>query len=74
MKMDELPIEISAIIGSNILPVYAYLALQVGDILLLDQKAEEGLYLKAGEKKLFRATAGLFETHKAVTIDERIYP
>ena len=73
MKLDDIPFEVAALLGKSTISLTDYLGLQVGDILILDQPIEKRLILRAGEQELYQATAGLFETHKAVTLDERIY-
>lgn len=73
MHIDDLPFEVTAVLGKAELPLAAYLGLHVGDILVLDQPIEQGLAVRVGEKERYLATAGLFETYKAITIDERIY-
>lgn len=73
MKIDEIPFPIEVLLGRSELPFAAYQGLQIGDVIILDQNTEEGLVVRVGSNAYFRATAGLFETHKAVTIDGRIY-
>lgn len=74
MQIDDLLLEVTAVLGKAEIPLAAYLGLHVGDILVLDQPIEQGLVVCVGKKERYLATAGLFETHKAITIDERIYP
>ena len=74
MEIDDLPFEICALVGKAHLPMGAYLALQVGDILLLEQQVGEPFVIKGGETPLFTGTPGLSETRKAVRLDERIHP
>jgi flagellar motor switch protein FliM len=74
MKIDTLPFEISVLLGKTDLNIKSCLGLQVGDIIPLEQDVEKGLIVRIGSDDGFLATAGLFETHKAVIIDERIYP
>ena len=73
MDIQELCFDVTALIGKGRLPRESYLELQVGDILLLEQKVGEPLWIKVGEKPFFRAHPGLSETRKAVKIDERIH-
>lgn len=72
--MDTIPFEITALLGTVDIPMKAYIGLQIGDILVLDQKIEDGLQVRVGEQTHYLVTAGLYETHKAILIDERIYP
>lgn len=74
MKIDDLSFEISALLGKATLSFKDYSELQVGDVIVLDQQIEEGLRLRIGTVERYLATAGLFKTHKALLIDERIYP
>ncbi len=74
MDIEELPFNVTAKIGKAEIPMSAYLGLQVGDILLLDQKVGEPFTIEVGEKACFSAHPGLSETRKAVKIDERIHP
>lgn len=74
MNIDTLQLELRVLLGKMTLPMIAVLELRKGDILILEQKLEKSLHVEAGEKVLFLATPGLYEIHKAVYIDERIYP
>lgn len=73
MEIGELRFDLVALIGEGWLPMSSYLQLEVGDILLLDQKISAPLAMIAGEKPLFYARPGLSENRKAVRIDERIH-
>jgi flagellar motor switch protein FliM len=73
MKLEEIIFEVFVFLGKTSIPMRAYTGLQVGDILVLDQNIEKGLVTQVGSMEYFLATAGLFETHKAITIDERIH-
>lgn len=74
MKVDEIPFEVTVLLGKTSIPVKAYLGLQVGDVLILDQNTEQGLIARVGTAERYFVTAGLIETHKAIIIDERILP
>ncbi|MCH9625680.1 MAG: hypothetical protein S4CHLAM123_08580 [Chlamydiales bacterium] len=74
MELEQVQFELKAILGTSHIPLGAYYELQTGDLLVLDENIETRLELVVGEKKLYKATAGLHETHKAVRIDERIHP
>jgi flagellar motor switch protein FliM len=74
MNLDTIRFEVTVLLGKTTIPLKAYMGLQVGDVLILDQSIEKGLVTRVGSEKRYLATAGLFETHKAITIDERIYP
>jgi flagellar motor switch protein FliM len=73
MNIDDIQFEVSALLGKALIPVTAYFDLQVGDILVLDQPIEQGLVVRVGIQERYLATAGLFEIHKAIKIDERIH-
>ncbi|MCC5832305.1 MAG: FliM/FliN family flagellar motor switch protein [Chlamydiales bacterium] len=73
MEIEELSFDVKALIGKIEIPVSTYLGLQVGDILLLDQRIEEPFMIEAGEELCFSGRPGLSATRKAVRIDERIY-
>ena len=74
MEIEEISFEITALLGKSTLSWGGYLSLQVGDVLVLDQPIEKGLTARIGSEERFLATAGLFETHKAIVIDERLHP
>jgi flagellar motor switch protein FliM len=74
MNIENLPFEVTAVIGTAELPMTAYLGLQTGDILLLDQAVGDPFKIFVGEEVYFKGHPGLSETRKAVKINERIYP
>ncbi len=65
----EIPLELTPLLGKATLDASDYHSLQVGDVIVLDQKADEPLDVKVGEKLEFKATAGLYHNHKAIKID-----
>ncbi len=73
MDIAQLPFEVAALIGRTEIPMRAYLGLQVGDIVLLEQKIEEPLSIQVGGETRYLGRPGLSETRKAVTIHERIH-
>lgn len=73
MQIEEIPFEVTALLGKVELPHTTYKGLLIGDILVLDQTVDTRLIVRIGSQERYRATAGLFITHKAVTLDERIY-
>lgn len=73
MRIDDIPFSVSVLLGKAEIPLTAYAGLQVGDIIILDQEVSEGLVVRVGSTERYRATAGLYETHKAITIDGRIH-
>ena len=73
MKIDEIPFAVSVLLGEADIPLSAYLELQIGDVIVLNQKSEESLRVRIGSVEHYVATAGLFETHKAITIDGRVH-
>lgn len=73
MQIEEIPFEVTALLGTTSLPLTAYMGLHVGDIIILDQPVDQRLVVRIGKQDRYQATAGLFTTHKAVTIDERIH-
>ncbi len=73
MDLNQILFDVSVILGSADFSHQAYQALQIGDILILKETVEEPLLAKVGSTDYFFATAGLYETHKAVVIDERIH-
>lgn len=66
MKVEHIPLPILARLGQTELPMDAYLGLQIGDIILLDQAVNKPLPIIVGEKEALKGSAGLFENHKAV--------
>ncbi len=73
MDIAKLPFEVAALIGRAEIPMKAYLGLQVGDIVLIEQKVEEPLTIQVNGEARYRGRPGLSETRKAVTIHERIH-
>lgn len=73
MQIEEIPFEITALLGTTSLPQVVYMGLQLGDILVLDQTVDQRLVVRIGRQERYQATGGLFLTHKAVTLDERIH-
>lgn len=73
MQIEEIPFEVTALLGTASLPQVAYMGLHLGDILVLDQTVDQRLVVRIGKQERYQATAGLFITHKAVTLDERIH-
>lgn len=72
MEIESLPQNAHVVLGSLQLSAAAYHQLQVGDILLLEQEAEQTLPLKVEGQRLFSVTPGLVNTRKAVKI-ERVH-
>ena len=73
MHIEEISFEVTALLGTTSLPQVAYMGLHLGDILVLDQTVDQRLVVRIGKQERYQATAGLFLTHKAVTLDERIH-
>jgi flagellar motor switch protein FliM len=74
MKIEDLSFDVTVLLGKVTLPLKSYLGLQVGDILVLEQSTEKGLVARVGSTERYFASAGLFETHKAIVIDGDILP
>ena len=68
----EIEFEITPLLGTATLDAADYHALQVGDVILLDQEATDPLKVKVGDDLTFEATPGLFHNHKAIKIDGRL--
>lgn len=73
MKTENIPFVVTALLGQTTLPMSAYLDLQIGDILVLDQPIDKEIVIRFGQQKCYLGTTGLCETHKAVIFDERIH-
>ncbi len=73
MWIEDLPFRTKAILGKTTLPIFAYSDLKIGDIILLDQRTEETISITVDKEDFYRGSLGLFRSHKAVTIDERIH-
>lgn len=65
---DTIPIDLTAILGKQFLSATDLKKLQPGDILLLDQPADEPILVKAGSEPLFKAKAGLTGINKGIAI------
>ncbi len=74
MEINSIPIPVTAVLGKKILSKSDYLELQIGDIIVLDQPIQERVEIRFGEQSRFLGTLGLFNSHKAVVLDECIYP
>jgi flagellar motor switch protein FliM len=74
MQIENIPFDVTVLLGKATLPLIAYLGLQIGDIVVLEQSAEKGLVTRVGSTERYLASAGLFETHKAIIIDGHILP
>jgi flagellar motor switch protein FliM len=70
MKIETLTQPVRVLLGRVKLSAAAYHQLQVGDILLLDQEAENLLPMQVEESLLFDVTPGLVNTRKAVKIEK----
>lgn len=73
MRLDHIPCELTVLLGRATVAQEICETLHVGDVIVLDQCIEEGLLTRVAQTDGFLATAGLFENHKAIVIDERIY-
>lgn len=65
----EISLEITPLLGKAELHAEDYHNLQVGDIIVLEQKAEEPLEILVGDDLILKATPGLYHNHKAIQID-----
>ena len=65
----EIPLEVTPLLGSAELTQEGYHSLNIGDVIVLDQAAEEPIAVKVGDQILFKACPGLFHNHKAIKID-----
>lgn len=72
MEIEDLLFDVAALAGKAEIPLSVYPELQVGDIVLLDQKVEEGFSIRVGDEIRYRGHPGLCETRKAIRIDERV--
>ncbi len=68
MRVEDISFEFTAILGRTTLPMAACSELEVGDILILDQKVADPLSLQVGEQTYFRGYPGLYEKHKGIKI------
>ncbi|MCH9611320.1 MAG: FliM/FliN family flagellar motor switch protein [Chlamydiae bacterium] len=65
----EISIELKPLLGKAELHAEEYHNLAVGDVIVLDQKAEESLNVVIEDDLVLKATPGLFHNHKALQID-----
>ncbi|MEA2062228.1 MAG: flagellar motor switch protein FliM [Gemmatimonadota bacterium] len=70
LKMADIPLKVE--LGQTELALRDILALEVGDILQLDNRLEELLEVNIGESAKFLAKPGVFRNHKAVKIVSEI--
>ena len=71
---DDLPVDLSVevVLGSAELRLSELSSLQVGDVVLLDQRATDGVLARAGGHELFRGQAGRVGSWKAFQIDTNV--
>ncbi|MCD6326099.1 flagellar motor switch protein FliM [bacterium] len=70
--MSEIPLPVSVLLGKTVLPVKEILNLEVGNILVLPNKAYSPLTVKIADSPKFKATIGEHERKRSVRITSRI--
>ena len=67
-----LPVSIEVVLGSAELRLSELSSLQVGDVVLLDQRATDGVLARVGGQDLFRGQAGRVGSWKALQIETQV--
>jgi len=67
-----LPIAIEVVLGTAELKLSQLSRLQVGDVVVLDQRCDEGATAKAGDRNLFRGQVGRVGSCKALRIESAV--
>lgn len=70
--VSSLPVQLEFVLGTTEVRLSELSRLQVGDVIMLDQRHDEGVIAGAGTHSLFRGRAGRVGSWKAFQIDERI--
>lgn len=67
--VSSLPVAIAAVVGCVNLKLSELAKLRAGDVVLLDQRQEDGIIARAGGRDLFRARPGRLGISKAIQIE-----
>lgn len=67
-RIAQAKIPIKAELGRSIINVNDFIGLQVGDIIKLDRKITDDIYVRVGDIEKFTAKPGLFEKNSAIQI------
>ena len=67
--VSNLPVRLEFVLGTTELKLSQLSRLEVGDVLLLDQRKEEGVVAGAGSQRLFRGRVGRVGSWKAFRIE-----
>src|SRR5205823_481335 len=67
--IQQFPLNIEVVLGSAELKLSELSSLQVGDVVLLDQRMSEGVVARAGGQNLFRGQAGRLGSWKAFQVE-----
>ncbi len=67
--VSNLPLRLEVVLGKTELKLSQLSRLQVGDVMLLDQGADDGIVARAGSQRLFRGQVGRVGSWKAFKID-----
>ena len=65
----QIPIEMTAVLGSTQIPLRSAMGLRVGDVVLLDQKVGSKVLVHAGKNEWFEGTLGTVHNSRAVRVD-----
>ncbi len=67
-------LDIKAVVGSTNVAMRDFVQLEPGDVIRLDQPANDPLQVLVGDRLRYKGKAGLIGTRKAVQIDEEMLP
>ncbi len=70
--VNNLPLQLEFVLGTTHVKLSELSRLQVGDVIMLDQRPEEGVVAGAGKHHLFRGRAGRVGSWKAFQVNQRI--
>ena len=67
--LQQLPVSVEVVLGSAELKLSELSSLQIGDVVLLDQRTTEGVVARVGGQNLFRGLAGRLGSWKAFQVE-----
>jgi flagellar motor switch protein FliM len=68
-KMNAVPMELYAILGTSRLTLREIMELHIGDVLQLDQHISDKAVVKSNNTDWFTGTVGLYQNHMAVRVE-----
>jgi flagellar motor switch protein FliM len=69
-RINEIPIEVSAILGRKSISLHEFAALSAGNVIMVDRYVNDAIDVEIHKKTKFRGKMGVFKGSKAVRVDE----